>query len=178
MTYQNTESNDPNINPQTTEINISQRVIEFLQVLRGVNISTVEVEKINSGEYDLLSGEVIFQNYDSNSENLTQVTIQTPKGENFTLSNNEHFKLNPEIFVTLANTYLINRPAVVYIKNLNDFIDRFQDASKYKQDVACIYSRLDYCMKFVNIFSNKGPIPRDYEKSAACHGWNCPSKGP
>lgn len=181
MTYHNSESNEPNNNGQ--EISISPELTGFFKIVNGAKITTSEAQKINEGIIDFLIGSVSLQNYDNSDqnnlsvgENLAQVTIRTYEGEDFTLSNNEDFSLNSEIFSVLNSTYLINRPKVIYIKNLCDFRDRFQDAARYGQRVACIYDRMDNKLSRVStespgLSSSITNTDRSFIKK--CYTWGC-----
>lgn len=125
-------------------INISPKLIQALEVLRGASIDENLVQSINEGKVDLLIGRIVLQNtvQDSSKDNaiLSQVTIRTNTGEDFTFSNNEYFKVSDKA-LSLGNADFINRPKVTFISNLEDFSGRFQDAARYGQKIACLYER-------------------------------------
>ncbi|WP_299411232.1 hypothetical protein [Acaryochloris sp. IP29b_bin.148] len=152
MAYQNTGAGNL--------IDISPRLIDFLQIVNGASISPVQAQEINEGKSDFILGSVAFQNYDPDPQakpidynNLSQVTIRTREEGDFILANNSGFKLNPQIFTTINNAYLINRPKNIYIKNLNKFRDKFQDAARYGHMIACIYGLISNEIYFLQVIS-------------------------
>lgn len=119
---------------------ITSTLIKILKVLVGSSITFEDIDKINRGVIDIVSGLVISQNFDA-ANNLGQVSIQTNTEGIYTLKTSEINIFSNKIFNLFNNAYLINRPREISIKNLGDFSERFRDAAKYKQFIDCIYDR-------------------------------------
>ncbi len=160
-----------------SNINSTPILVKALEVLRGAKINVDLVEKINKGRADILIGEVITQTYMGASDNLSQVMIRTPEGEDFTLTNNSDFKLDEKVFDNLPDTSLINRLANTYIKNINQYRVEFQNAARYGQSVALIYDRISNEIITLSIRSHMNIHANDnYTESAlgvVCPTWPC-----
>lgn len=165
-------------------INISPTLIDFLEIFRGAEISLDKTQKINEGKLDLLIGLVAAQNYtkykgdiadskteadSDNNKRLTQVTIKSETGKVFTFSDNIKFKL-AQAAIDLNNSDLINRPSIIYIQNIREFEDNFQDAARYGQRVACVYDRICNQLILVSIESNHNLSTRN-SGVQQCHRW-------
>lgn len=178
-----------NDNSTPRSINSSPTLIDFLEVFRGAEISTKRAQDINEGKLGILIGFVATQNYGKNQGNLgnlekdyqdcltdveedakklTQVTIRTEIGELITISNNSNFALNPKV-LELNNADLLNKPKVIYIKNIQVFRDNFQDAARYGQRVACVYDKEDNCLILVSLESNQDYSLRNNDITSAAH---------
>lgn len=135
-------SDSSSVHQKSDSFSVTQRLLDFLDVLRGQDITIEEIEKINEGELDIISGLVISRNYKTNGESLEQVTIKTESGKYFTLSNNKYLLIDQSIVDFFRNSYLINRPKEIGIINLNTFENIFRDAANYRQYITSIYNRI------------------------------------
>ncbi|NJM65615.1 MAG: hypothetical protein HC851_08060 [Acaryochloris sp. RU_4_1] len=142
-----------NLDPPELSFPITSKLIKILEVLIGSSINLAEIDEINTGIIDILSGLIISQSLD-NQDSLEQISIQTASDGIYTLTSNADVALGKEIFGLFNNTYLINRPREIWISNLNDFSERLKDAAQYKQIIDCIYNRLTGKIKTLQISSN------------------------
>lgn len=135
--------NQPSTDPQITSFTPTSRLLEFLEIFKGGIFTSDQIEQVNDGRLDYITGDVLLQSYQQ-SHQLVQVRIQTKEEGIFTLTSNREVALNPNVFKTLGNTYLINRPREIWISNLDnsDFQEIFNEAAQFRQRVACVYSRI------------------------------------
>lgn len=130
----------------------SSRLIKVLRVLSGVSVSIEEIDSINRGIIDIVSGFVCSQSFDRLT-GLKTLLIRSDKDEIFLLSNNGESILNDNIIFTLGNLGFFNKPKKIYVKNINDFYDIFRDAAKHNRFLDCIYNRLTRELNYVRLSS-------------------------
>lgn len=131
---------------------ITSTLIKILKVLVGSSIAFEDIDKINRGVIDIVSGLVVSQNFDD-TNSLEQVSIQTDAEGIYTLTTSKINIFSKNIFNLFNNASLINRPREIYIRNLNNFSERFGDAAKFKQFIDCIYDRESSQLLFLRISS-------------------------
>lgn len=139
------------------DLNISQAVIDFLQIYRGSEVGVETIKEINSGVLDLIIGNIVTLNYEMSEENLSQVMIRDRENKDFTLTNNSDFKFSTDtgFIEKINNRDLFNRPSTIYIENLDKFQSRFQDAVRFSQQIALIYQRIKpYELIFFSVQAN------------------------
>ncbi|BDM78811.1 hypothetical protein AM10699_16800 [Acaryochloris marina MBIC10699] len=121
-------------------------------MLSGVSVSIEEIDSINRGIIDIVSGFVCSQSFDRLT-GLKTLLIRSDKDEIFLLSNNGESILNDNIIFTLGNLGFFNKPKKIYVKNINDFYDIFRDAAKHNRFLDCIYNRLTRELNYVRLSS-------------------------
>lgn len=136
----------------TTSFPITTRVLEILEVLQGTDISTQDVQEIIRGNWDLLKGFVVAQNFTSshptpqitpstNPPPPSQITLRTEYGTDFVFTNDDNFVLDASILTTIGDASLLNRKRDIYVRNLFVLYDRLSKAEENNLPVAIVYSR-------------------------------------
>jgi hypothetical protein len=134
----------PGSDPEPPSFTVTAELIEFLKILIGSRVSLTEVEQINKGILDLVSGLVIGQSFASETGELERVTIKTQSGESFTFTNkvnDSNIIRNLDLFDFLGNADLINPIRTIGVNNLDRFREPFKNAAQFKQQVTCLYNR-------------------------------------
>ena len=151
---------------QESYFSVSPKLIDIANVLVGSKVSITEIDQINKGVINLLRGLVILKNFKDGTSDLEQVSIQTELGKIFTFVNNENlvsvnniFTFDVSLFELLGNTYLINEPVIIPIRNLNSFKEEIIDASNYNQSIACIYNRITEKIRTLQVISKVIEVP-------------------
>lgn len=144
-------TNNPS-NISTANFIATAKLLEFLEIFKGGQISSSQVDEISKGILDYFYGFIVAQNCTEGSDDLRQVQIRTSDGD-FTLTDRKEVALNESIFDVIGNTYLINRPREIWISNLNIFREKFQEAARFNQMVACVYNRKDGKISLLRIIS-------------------------
>lgn len=158
-----------------SDINVTPRLLRFLEIYRGARLTSIQAKKINEGKIDLIHGLVSLTNYlptgtNNSLDELTQVLVRSTGGVEYTLTNNPEFKYNLNVFQTITDPSLLNRPSVIHIENLNDFASAFLDAAKFGQEIACVYDRTTSKVILVGKQSSLEVLNQDFVASGSVEG--------
>ncbi|ABW29938.1 hypothetical protein [Acaryochloris marina] len=149
-------------------------LLKFLEIFEGAELKLSQIIDISNGVIDFVTGHVVTQNYATKTDKASgsktvvsrQVQIQTAHEGNFTLTTNESVKLSDSAIKSLRdtnNTYLFNKTDDIYVndKSLEFAQDLLQEASRYGQQVTCVYDQSNGDILLVRIISNPTSISND-----------------
>ena len=86
-----------------------------------------------------LTGRIVALNYQHNSQELKQVTLDTFSNNRITLTSGDI--LNPELSQSETSNPELLKPEFIEIENLNNFRERFQEAANFGHGLALILDR-------------------------------------
>ncbi|KAI9132858.1 leishmanolysin-related zinc metalloendopeptidase [Acaryochloris sp. CCMEE 5410] len=141
------------------EFLITKKLIKVIENLIGSKIPLNEIDEINSGVIDLVSGIVEATNIDKNNI-VQEIYILNSPDKLYRLTTNKDVALNAITYSVIDNTYLLNRTHEIWIENFRDFNRFFLESALCRQYIYCIYNRKIGKIKYLKLLC-KHPSKRN-----------------